>query len=237
MAIKKKVLKKKLSKKTAGKGPSKAIMDSANEIWLAGLGAFAMAQKESAKASAKAISAGSQLFDSLVKEGGKVDHKTRVAAANAVDDIKDSVEDIRDSLESRVSGARKQAVQNWDRMENVFEERVSRVLDRLGVPTSDDLKAFADKVQELAEKVKTVTEQEFSKVTRLARKDASTIAADAKKVTRTVKRTVKKDANLAAKNLKKATRTVKRVAKKDAKIVKTETKKQAALLNVLLIKM
>ena len=45
------------------------IRESANQIWLAGLGAFAKAQQEGAK-----------MFEALVEEGEKVQEKTKTAA-------------------------------------------------------------------------------------------------------------------------------------------------------------
>lgn len=52
---------------------ARPIMDSVNEIWLAGLGAFAMTRKESEKL----IGQGSDLFERLVAEGEKFEQRAR----------------------------------------------------------------------------------------------------------------------------------------------------------------
>jgi polyhydroxyalkanoate synthesis regulator phasin len=58
-------------KQPAGDGGqfAAAVRDSANQIWLAGLGAFATAQKE-----------GTKIFEALVKEGESAQHRAAKAA-------------------------------------------------------------------------------------------------------------------------------------------------------------
>ena len=142
----KKTLKKKVMKKKAQAKPAinvaAPVVDSAREIWLAGLGAFSVAQAEGGKL----IEQGNKLFEKLVDEGMKLEKKTRNVAETAVGDIKEEVE-------SKVGAVRKQAVDNWDKLENIFEDRVARVLGQLGVPTSDDVNKLSERVQTLATKV------------------------------------------------------------------------------------
>ena len=76
--MKKKVLKKKVPKKQAqGKPVSRKAavpaVESARDIWLAGLGAFAVTQQESSRL----IEQGGKLFDKLVAEGSRIERKTR----------------------------------------------------------------------------------------------------------------------------------------------------------------
>lgn len=101
----KKTLKKKVMKKPA-KSKAKAsfaapVVDSAREIWLAGLGAFSYAQSESGKI----IEQGNKLFERLVAEGAKLEKKGRDVAESTVGGIKEEVE-------SKVGAVRKQAVDN-----------------------------------------------------------------------------------------------------------------------------
>ena len=42
---------------------------------------------------------------------------------------------------------------NWDKLENIFEDRVARVLGRLGVPTADDVNKLSARVQKLSRQV------------------------------------------------------------------------------------
>ena len=137
-----KTLKKKvLPKRDSGRFVA-PIMDSAREIWLAGLGAFSVAQHESGKL----VEQGSKLFDKLVAEGSKLEKQTRNVAGEAV-------EGIRGGVESRVDAVKQQASDNWDKLESVFEDRVARVLGRMGVPTSDEVNKLSARVQKLAGEV------------------------------------------------------------------------------------
>jgi len=96
------------------------IRDSANQIWLAGLGAFAKAQKE-----------GGKLFDALVKEGEAVQKQARKSAEDALAEVKSS------------------ASKSWDQLERVFEGRVARALHSLNVPTKKDIDTLSHRVAEL----------------------------------------------------------------------------------------
>ena len=104
MATKK--LKKKVQRKTAARKTDNPVVDSARDIWLAGLGAFSVAQKESEKF----VEESNKLFDKLVKEGSKLEKKTRKDVEGAFDDIRDEVEtrvkDIRGEAEKRVKDFR-----------------------------------------------------------------------------------------------------------------------------------
>ncbi len=180
----KKVLKKKVMKKAPAKPAVSSIaapvVDSARDIWLAGLGAFSFAQSESGKI----IEQGNKLFEKLVSEGVKLEKKTRDAAESTVGGIKGGVE-------SKVDAVRKQAADNWDKLENIFEDRVARVLGQLGVPTADDVNKLSERVQTLAAKV-----TEMSKASAPAKAPAK--AAAKKPATRkatTKKAAVKKAAD------------------------------------------
>jgi poly(hydroxyalkanoate) granule-associated protein len=100
------------------------IVDSTRQIWLAGLGAFARAQTE-----------GNKMFDTLVKEGQAVEGRTKHIATEQMTQIG-----------KKASGA-------WDKLEQVFEERVSRSLNRLGVPTYKDIDALTKQVGSLNDSV------------------------------------------------------------------------------------
>ncbi len=115
---------------------SRGLADSAQQIWLAGVGAFQRAQQE-----------GSKLFEALVKEGSSFETATRKIATGRVDAV-------RDAVEERVGTVRERAVDTWDRLEKVFEERVQRALTRLGVPTREDLVELNDRVDALTRAIK-----------------------------------------------------------------------------------
>lgn len=110
---------------------SKRLGESAQQVWLAGVGAFGRAQAE-----------GGKLFETLVKEGLSLEQSTRKLAGGGVDAV-------RDAVENRVGQARERAADTWDRLEKVFEDRVQRALRRLEVPSREDLGALIERVDAL----------------------------------------------------------------------------------------
>jgi poly(hydroxyalkanoate) granule-associated protein len=122
------------SKPAAGAG-GKSIVESAQHIWLAGLGAFAKAQEE-----------GTRLFEALVREGVALEQKTRKLTANRA-------EEARGAVEAAVGQVRERSQETWDKLEKVFESRVSRALSRLGVPGGKELQALNERVESLAREV------------------------------------------------------------------------------------
>lgn len=105
------------------------VKESAQQIWLAGLGAFAKAQEE-----------GGKVFDALVKEGESIQSKTRK---------------VTDQKLAEVAG---KATGTWDRLEQVFEDRVARALGSLGVPSKQDIDSLSKRVVELSAAVQALTE-------------------------------------------------------------------------------
>jgi len=117
------------------KGISKAVLESSHQIWLAGLGAFAKAQQ-----------GGKQVFDMLVKQGEVLEAKTRSAAAQTADATREAAKAKAKEMQTMAGGT-------WDKLEQVFEDRVSRALARLGVYTSSDVERLSERVNELSEAV------------------------------------------------------------------------------------
>jgi poly(hydroxyalkanoate) granule-associated protein len=107
------------------------IKESANQIWLAGLGAFAKAQEE-----------GGRVFETLVKEGIAIQRKTQAVAEERISDATTRMASMATDLSSKASG-------QWDKLEGIFEERVERALKKLGVPTARDVEALVARVDEL----------------------------------------------------------------------------------------
>ena len=131
---------------------TQTVKDSAQQIWLAGLGAFAKAQEE-----------GTKVFDALVMEGETSQKQTKKAA---------------DEKMAQVAG---KAAGTWDRLEQVFEDRVARALSSLGVPTKKEIDKLSKRVAELTAVAQKLTEaQEAAKpVAKVAAKPATTKAAPA----------------------------------------------------------
>ena len=121
---------------TAERGPlGSAIKDSAQQIWLAGLGAFSKAQEE-----------GGKVFDTLVKEGLSIQRKTQAVAEERINEATSRMSDMANGLSSRAAG-------QWDKLENIFEERVAKALGKLGVPSAKDVEALIERIDALTAQV------------------------------------------------------------------------------------
>ncbi|MEO8506659.1 MAG: phasin family protein [Betaproteobacteria bacterium] len=114
---------------------SQAVLDSSRHIWLAGLGAFSRAQAE-----------GMKVFESLVKQGENLEAKTRQAAA-------DTAAAARGAAKAKVKEVKQGVGGTWDKLEQVFEERVARALSKLGVHTHSDVERLTQRVDALSEAV------------------------------------------------------------------------------------
>lgn len=121
------------------------VIESARDIWLAGLGAFNVAQQEGYKV----MEEGSKIFEKLVAEGSKIEAKTRKEVQGAVSDIRSEVESRVVGARNQAEAVRKQAVDNWDKLERIFEERVARSLTKLGIPSQDDVSKLSARVSQL----------------------------------------------------------------------------------------
>ncbi|MDB5895343.1 MAG: hypothetical protein JWQ88_2874 [Rhodoferax sp.] len=132
-----------------GTGPGNRVKDSAQQIWLAGLGAFAKAQEE-----------GSKVFETLVKEGLGMQRKTQAAATEATS----KMANMAGGLGARPAGP-------WDKLENIFEDRVAKALDRLGMPAAREVAALMARVDAL--------EAQLAKISSARGAAAATATADA----------------------------------------------------------
>ncbi len=110
------------------------VKDSAQKIWLAGLGAFSRAQEE-----------GGKVFETLVKQGQEIEKKTRSIAEKAAE-----------SARAQATETVGRAAGKWDKLEQVFEDRVHRSLNKLGVLTSKDVERLTRQLSELSENVRSL---------------------------------------------------------------------------------
>lgn len=148
----KKVQKSAAGKKTASPLPS-SVKDSAQQIWLAGLGAFTKAQTE-----------GGKVFETLVKEGLAIQRKTQAVAEEKITEATSKMAHVATGLTSKATG-------QWDKLESIFEERVARALNKLGVPSAKDVEALVARIDELNRSV-----QRLSAKAAPARKAGATAA-------------------------------------------------------------
>ena len=122
-------------KKKNGAQLASTVKESAQQIWLAGLGAFSKAQEE-----------GTKVFESLVKEGLSMQRKTQSAAEDKISEATSRMTNMASDISSRAAG-------QWDKLENIFEDRVAKSLAKLGVPSSRDLDVLNARIDALAKSV------------------------------------------------------------------------------------
>lgn len=114
---------------------SSSVKDSAQLIWQAGLGAFNKAQAEGTKA-----------FEALVKEGVSFQRKTQSVAEEKMTEASSKISDMASGISSKAAG-------QWDKLETIFEDRVAKALNKLGVPSGQDINALIHRIDELNKSV------------------------------------------------------------------------------------
>jgi poly(hydroxyalkanoate) granule-associated protein len=128
---------KKINKSAAPKSASTAsdmastIKESAQQIWLAGLGSFSKAQGE-----------GGKVFETLVKEGLTIQRKTQAVAEEKISEATNKMAGMANDITSK-------ATSKWGKLEDIFEERVAKALNKLGVPSAKDVEALISRIDEL----------------------------------------------------------------------------------------
>lgn len=107
------------------------LKESANKIWLAGLGALAAAEEE-----------GSKLFKNLVEKGEKWESKGRRVVNDVRSDVKEAVEDATEKAKERANST-------WDQVGDRFDDALAGALKRFGVPSREEIATLTQRVEEL----------------------------------------------------------------------------------------
>lgn len=114
---------------------SRRLSDSAQQVWLAGLGALGRAQAE-----------GGRFFDGLVKEGEAWEARRRERHGEQEPGWRDNVEQSLDDAREKASGT-------WNKVEKAFDDQVQGVLKRLRVPTADEVTALEARLDALSSRL------------------------------------------------------------------------------------
>ena len=112
-----------------------SVKDSAQQIWLAGMGAFSKAQEE-----------GGKVFEALVKEGLSLQRKTQAVAEEKLGAVTSKMTGMAGDVQTK-------AGQHWDKLETIFEERTAKALNKLGVPSAKDVDALIKRIDALGAQV------------------------------------------------------------------------------------
>jgi poly(hydroxyalkanoate) granule-associated protein len=138
--------------------PAGELGESAQRIWLAGVGALASAEEE-----------GSRVFEQLVSRGREVQT-----------DLKSPIEDATDRLRETVAEVRGRAGKTWKRVETAFDQQVTAALHRLGVPTRREVEELTHRVESLRQAIDGVDRKPSAKK-KTAKKTTKRKAAKTKK--------------------------------------------------------
>lgn len=111
------------------------LLQGVQQVWLAGMGAIARAQRE-----------GPSAFQDAVAEGFRLLNQSRSAAQQMV---RDAFESAQETVQTRVGGAKEQAQETLDNLEALFQRRVERAMHQLGVPTAAEIRVLSQRVAEL----------------------------------------------------------------------------------------
>jgi poly(hydroxyalkanoate) granule-associated protein len=112
-----------------------AVKASAQQIWLAGMGAFAKAQEE-----------GGKVFEALVKEGVGLQRRTQAVAEERLGEVTGKMSAMAGEVTTKANAS-------WDKLESIFEARTAKALGKLGVPTAKDVAELTARVDALASAV------------------------------------------------------------------------------------
>jgi poly(hydroxyalkanoate) granule-associated protein len=145
--------------------PSGSVKDSAQQIWQAGLGAFTRAQAE-----------GSKAFEALVKEGVSMQRKTQAVAEERITEATQKMTSMATDISSKASG-------QWDKLENIFEDRVAKALNKLGVPSAKDVSDLIARIDALNKTVQQLSAKAPAKRASASKAPAAEPAAKAVKKT------------------------------------------------------
>ena len=178
----------------------KAVLESSRQIWLAGLGAFSKAQ-----------AGGMKVFETLVQQGEGLEKRTRHVAA-------ETAAAARGAARAKAREVSAMAGGTWDKLEQVFEDRVARALGKLGVYTQSDVEKLSERVDALADSVNELLKA--TGVTPKRRPRPSPMKKMAKAAVSTAARGATSAAKTAGSAVGAATKTAKRTVRTARKVVK-----------------
>lgn len=149
-----------------------SVKESAQQIWLAGMGAFSKAQAE-----------GGKVFEALVKEGVSLQKKTQSVAEEKFGEVSSKMTGMANEVQAK-------AGQQWDKLESIFEARTAKALGKLGVPSAKDVSALMGRIDELSAQVARLSRAAPAKTA--AKTAAPAVKPSAKATTKTAAKTAAK---------------------------------------------
>jgi poly(hydroxyalkanoate) granule-associated protein len=138
----KKVVRKSAAPAAVKSTPATQVAESAQKVWLAGLGAVSKVQEEGGKfVEVLADQAGV-----LVAEGKKIEARVKAAAIVKAKEAQSAAKSFAKSKSTETA-------QTLNKLEGVFEDRVSRTLNTFGIPSSKQVRELIVRMEELQSSV------------------------------------------------------------------------------------
>jgi poly(hydroxyalkanoate) granule-associated protein len=149
--------------------------DQLESAFMAGLGALSDAQKK-----------GADTFDSLVQEGEKFRKKATSRTESLIDDVQDAIRDMADDAQSKATGLLDQVrgKSRLHKLQSAFDTRVADAMDRLNVPSKNDINAINKKLNKI---IRLLDEQAKPAAKKTTRKRTTKKTATKKKAARKTK--------------------------------------------------
>jgi poly(hydroxyalkanoate) granule-associated protein len=111
------------------------VQETAQNVYLAGLGALALAEDK-----------GGKLFKELMKKGEVIDNKNKKTYSAMVKDVEAKVEVVKESVVDATSGT-------FGKIESGIQSGMASVMHTFGVPTRNEIKTLTKKVDLLTQSV------------------------------------------------------------------------------------
>jgi poly(hydroxyalkanoate) granule-associated protein len=152
-----------------------------------------------------------KVFETLVQQGEVLEKRTRNVAA-------ETAAAARGAARAKAREVSAMAGGTWDKLEQVFEDRVARALSKLGVHTQSDVEKLSERVDALADAVNELLKATGVQPKRRAR--PSPVKKMAKAAVSTAARGASSAARTAGSAVGVATKTAKRTVRTARKVVK-----------------
>ncbi|MCG8370592.1 MAG: phasin family protein [Proteobacteria bacterium] len=156
------------------------IAEQLESAFMAGLGALSGARKK-----------GAETFESLIEEGEKFRDKATSRSESLIDDVQGAIRDMAGDAQSKATGLLDQVRDrsNLDKLQSAFDTRVADAMDRLNVPSKNDINAINKKLNRI---IRLLDEQgKPAAKKKAARRPAAKKAAAGKKAAGKVSKTTK----------------------------------------------
>ena len=161
-----------VDKKRKTKQRVSEFAEQLDNVFLAGLGALSNAQKM-----------GTETFDALVKDGEKFRKEASKKTDSLIEDVQGAIREMSGDAQTKAEGLldRVRDGSRLDKLQSVFDKRVADAMDRLNVPSKNDIDKINKKLNKIQRTLESRDESAPAKKRATTRKKASVKKAPAAK--------------------------------------------------------